>query len=234
VGLHVLEITGWTNLVFYRFITIERRRKAMDLRARLGNGMRIARNNRGFTLIEMAIVLIIIGIILGAVVKGKDLIRSGEQKKVYSKFVNAWRTCYLNYYDRTGKILGDTTGDNLADEPSDYTANVINKLKETGLTPPTTNTGDACKYRYSDSQGGSHDVQVNFAQTTDKANVLVIKTIPAELSIAIDRIVDGKADGTDGDFLTAAGASSPYTPGGSDWGTDPTNDDTKALWKMEF
>ncbi|OQX60204.1 MAG: hypothetical protein B5M56_11265 [Desulfococcus sp. 4484_241] len=44
--------------------------------------MRIARNNRGFTLIEMAIVLIIIGIILGAVVKGKDLIRSGEQKKV--------------------------------------------------------------------------------------------------------------------------------------------------------
>jgi len=75
---------------------------------------------------------------------------------------------------------------------------------------------------------------VNFAQTTDKANVLVIKTIPAELSIAIDRIVDGKADGTDGDFLTAAGASSPYTPGGSDWGTDPTNDDTKALWKMEF
>ena len=32
----------------------------------------------GFTLVEIAIVLIIIGLILGAVVKGKNLIRSAE------------------------------------------------------------------------------------------------------------------------------------------------------------
>ncbi len=31
-------------------------------------------NNKGFTLIEMAIVLVIIGLILGAVTKGKDMI----------------------------------------------------------------------------------------------------------------------------------------------------------------
>ena len=35
-------------------------------------------NNKRFTMIEMAIVLIIIGIIIGAVIKGKDLVRSGE------------------------------------------------------------------------------------------------------------------------------------------------------------
>ncbi|HBN26850.1 MAG TPA: hypothetical protein DD405_05225, partial [Desulfobacteraceae bacterium] len=38
-------------------------------------------DTRGFTLIEMAIVLIIIG----AVVKGKDLVRGAEQKKIYTK-----------------------------------------------------------------------------------------------------------------------------------------------------
>ena len=43
---------------------------------------------RGFTLIEMAIVLIIIGIIIGAVIKGKDLIRSAEQKKIYTKYLS--------------------------------------------------------------------------------------------------------------------------------------------------
>ena len=46
-------------------------------------------NQQGFTLIEMAIVLIIIGIIIGAVIKGKDLIRSAEQKKIYTKYLNA-------------------------------------------------------------------------------------------------------------------------------------------------
>ena len=51
----------------------------------------VLKNNKGFTLIEMAIVLIIIGIIIGAVVKGKDIIKSGEQKKLYSLHRNPGR-----------------------------------------------------------------------------------------------------------------------------------------------
>ena len=64
-------------------------------------------NEKGFTLIEMAIVLIIIGIIIGAVVKGKDVIKSAEQKRLYNSFIREWQTAYNNYYDRTGWILGD-------------------------------------------------------------------------------------------------------------------------------
>ncbi|MCK5872730.1 MAG: type II secretion system protein, partial [Methylococcales bacterium] len=44
----------------------------------------------GFTLIEMAIVLVIIGLILGAVSVGKDLQRSAEYKKVKQKFIDQW------------------------------------------------------------------------------------------------------------------------------------------------
>ncbi|RLB26405.1 MAG: hypothetical protein DRG71_02265, partial [Deltaproteobacteria bacterium] len=67
------------------------------------------RHQAGFTLIEMAIVLIIIGIIIGAVVKGKDLVHSAKQKKFYTKFLKQWELSVLNYYDRTGNVLGDST-----------------------------------------------------------------------------------------------------------------------------
>ena len=83
-------------------------------------------DKRGFTLIEMAIVLIIIGIIIGAVIKGKDLIRSAEQKKIYTKYLNAWQTVYANFYDRTGKRLGDFYDASISSEGQDGKADTDN------------------------------------------------------------------------------------------------------------
>ena len=65
------------------------------------------RNEKGFTLIEMAIVLVIIGLILGAVIKGKDVINSAKQKNFYASFVKSWELAIASYYDRTGNLLGD-------------------------------------------------------------------------------------------------------------------------------
>ncbi len=64
------------------------------------------RKVRGFTLIELSIVLIIIGLLLAAVIKGRDLIRSAQLKKMYNQFVKRWETIYTQYYDRTGRVLG--------------------------------------------------------------------------------------------------------------------------------
>ena len=44
----------------------------------------------GFTLLEMSVVLVIIGMILGAVSIGKDLQRNAEYAKIKQKFVDQW------------------------------------------------------------------------------------------------------------------------------------------------
>lgn len=63
---------------------------------------------KGFTLVEMAIVLAIIGVILGAVSIGKDLQRDAENQKIYQKFLAGWKTSYDQYYNRMGVVVGDS------------------------------------------------------------------------------------------------------------------------------
>jgi prepilin-type N-terminal cleavage/methylation domain-containing protein len=62
---------------------------------------------KGFTLVEMSIVLVIIGLILGAVSIGKDLQRDAEYNKIKQKFVDGWVQSYNLYYKRTGVVVGD-------------------------------------------------------------------------------------------------------------------------------
>lgn len=62
---------------------------------------------RGFTLVEMALVLVVIGLILGAVSIGKDMQRNAEYKKMKQKFVDQWVQVYNQNFDRLGYVIGD-------------------------------------------------------------------------------------------------------------------------------
>ena len=69
------------------------------------------KSHSGFTLIEMAIVLVVIGLILGMVYKGRELIASAKVKKMAAqrnKIIAGINT----FYDRYGFFPGDgcTTG----------------------------------------------------------------------------------------------------------------------------
>ncbi|MEN6585247.1 MAG: type II secretion system protein [Sulfuricella sp.] len=65
-------------------------------------------SQRGFTLVEMTIVLVIIGLILGAVTIGKDVQRNAEYTKIKQKFFDQWALAYNAYYQRTGVVPGDS------------------------------------------------------------------------------------------------------------------------------
>jgi len=63
----------------------------------------------GFTLIELAIVLVIIGLLLGGVLKGQELINQAKIKNVIADF-NGITAAYYGYQDRYKAIPGDDSG----------------------------------------------------------------------------------------------------------------------------
>ncbi len=206
-------------------------------------------NNRGFSLIEMAIVLVIIGILIGAVVKGKDIMKSAEQKKIYTKYFNEWRLAYLSFYDRTGKILGDSWNqadgaigqDGQADTAAGATGGPTNAgrddlftggtgymgLQQIGIEEMKTNTSNSWEYRYVDSTGTGHNMTIAFDYDGGR-NFMRIYNIPAELAIALDAMIDGEADGTQGDLVWWSGGAATA------WPTTPTTEADDSRWFMQF
>ena len=84
------------------------------------------KNRRGFTLIEIGIVLMVIGIIIGAIMKGKDIIKSAQAKDFTQTFASKWVMIADNYYDRVGQNLGDgeKNGGTTALNPDGYMENL--------------------------------------------------------------------------------------------------------------
>jgi prepilin-type N-terminal cleavage/methylation domain-containing protein len=64
-------------------------------------------SQKGFTLVEMAVVLIIIGVILGAVMIGRDAQRNAEYLRIRQTFINQWALAYNTYVQRNGAPPGD-------------------------------------------------------------------------------------------------------------------------------
>jgi len=80
----------------------------------LGSG---SKSNAGFTLIELAIVLVVIGLIIAAVLKGEDLINNGRMLNFVSNPVREAQTAAMAYYDRTGQYPDAVTNGNSTTGP---------------------------------------------------------------------------------------------------------------------
>ena len=227
---------------------------------------------KGFSLIELSVVLIIIGLLMAAIMKGRDLIRSAEFKKFYNTFVKAWELAYTQYYDRTGMPLGgplyvnDTETNNklkLADYVgANYTFynstnsthpaetdlvfrspdEILKRAKDVGLELPNTGLNKEYKYRVTFTDAdystvwitfGSDPVQKdeklriclndtcnvtdNLVNLTGKGNArgnfMLMVNVPYDVAAQIDRIIDGRADGTDGNVVCVAYYSKPVNVG---------------------
>lgn len=114
--------------------------------------MKLNRQSKGFTLIEMAIVLVIIGIILAGVMKGRDIVRGSQVKQFSQGFAQKWVTIAATYVDKTGQHLcdgadngsaagnavnGNMDGYFLSQASPTVTASIRNALNNVGITPCT-------------------------------------------------------------------------------------------------
>jgi prepilin-type N-terminal cleavage/methylation domain-containing protein len=64
------------------------------------------RSQQGFTLVEIAVVLVIIGLLLGAILKGQELIENSRVKNAVND-INAIRAATFGYLDRYKSLPGD-------------------------------------------------------------------------------------------------------------------------------
>lgn len=70
--------------------------------------MKSYKRQAGFTLVEIAIVLVIIGLLLGAILKGQELIDSSRTKNAINE-VSSIKAAHYSYIDRYKRLPGDDT-----------------------------------------------------------------------------------------------------------------------------
>lgn len=177
--------------------------------------MRISTKERGFTLIEVAIVLVIIGIIIGAVIKGQDLVENARAKKFVTKG-KTWEVGQWNYLDRKGVFTGDTDKDGKIGDGNVKTdfigASFINPPYEgaSGSEANTITLGSLTFYIFFGTDGGA-DAGKNIINICRDATCTAFTTAELVYLEAFDVSIDGTADGSDGQVIGVSAAPGTIT-----------------------
>lgn len=173
-------------------------------------------DRKGFTLIEIAIVLVIIGIIIGAVLKGQDLIQNARDKKFINE-VKAWEIILWGYQDRKGRFPGDSDKNGVIGEDgaSDKVKTDLENAKF--VNAPTTNEikiGSVTLYTYIGNDGTTPPRNVIvFCASSDCTTNLPEEALKA--AEALDTSIDGSSDAASGRVLALTAA--PATLNANEW-----------------
>lgn len=180
----------------------------------------VGRHQRGFTLVEMSVVLAAIGLILGAVALGSNLQRSAGYQRISSNFVQGWSGAYDAFTAGTGTVPGDiqATPSGRVNASRDGAASTSptplcglelrNAFLAAGIQLPSGRaTGSEDHAVYLDSNGNPQDVQVCFQNVpwaepgasegtyvTRNRNVMVLMRLTPALAYLLDSQLDGNVD----------------------------------------
>jgi prepilin-type N-terminal cleavage/methylation domain-containing protein len=152
------------------------------------------KNQKGFTLIEIAIVLVIIGLLIGGVLKGQSMIQNAKVKRL-AKDIEGIQTAVITFQDRYGQLPGDESntttppgdtnngnGNGLIAEAAGWAIEDLrcaNLIPGTGITLPNNN------------YGGTITVSnANIGGSGTTYNKVVVTNIPSEACLEIDTKYD--------------------------------------------
>ena len=90
----------------------------------------------GFSLVELAIALVVVGILVAGVLKGQDLIESARLKRVVSQIQN-YQLATSTFFDRYDALPGDFAGASRIIDPRLVDGDGTGTLAGAGLQPET-------------------------------------------------------------------------------------------------
>jgi prepilin-type N-terminal cleavage/methylation domain-containing protein len=93
----------------------------------------ISRHQQGFTLIEIAIVLVIIGLLLGGILKGQELITSARVRNLISQ-QDGVKAAFFGFQDRFRALPGDYIGATANIQGVTQIGNGNGRIEATGAT----------------------------------------------------------------------------------------------------
>ena len=180
------------------------------------------KKKKGFSLIEIGIVMIVIGILISAVMKGKDVIKSAEIKQLNQTFLSKWVAVTASYYDKLGYNLSASptsntmlVADGLSDADGNGTIgcnNLILYTKRAGINLQkiiNTNSGNPCRTtiagEFTDEVTvavGLESFRINTTQESNTTrNFVLFFNMPGDIALSYDRLVDNQADLTNGKVI---------------------------------
>jgi prepilin-type N-terminal cleavage/methylation domain-containing protein len=185
---------------------------------------RIGKNQAGFTLVEIAIVMVIIGLLIGGVLKGQAMIQNAKVKRVV-KQADEIRAAVMTFYDKYGAYPGDENiaaippngADNEGNASGQITgAEVFEVFNDLGLADLISGTYNGTSDLPVHAFGDNVDlIWINPPGVAPPAHYLRFFNLPAEVCLEIDTKYDDSVFNTgsivsNADYITGTNIGTLY------------------------